>query len=136
MCPGIVPMITMRSARKTASSIRWVIITMLLRLDGGRKPARRTVAADPQVVDLAAQALGREDVERAERLVHAQQLGRTGHGPRDADALLHAAGQLLGKGVLVAAQADRVDAPLDPLVCLARPARRGRPAPFRRSAAP
>src|SRR5579883_1464310 len=43
-------------------------------------------------------------VERAERLVHQQNLGVDDVGARDRDPLLHAAGKLVGIGVLVAAE--------------------------------
>ena len=45
-------------------------------------------------------------VERAERLVEQQDLGIVGERARDRGALLHAAGELLGKVIVEAAQAD------------------------------
>ena len=70
----------------------------------GREPV-----ALPQLQQLTAQVLRGEHVEGAERLVH-QQGGRLDHQrPGEADALPHAAGQLLGVGSLVAVEADDVD---------------------------
>jgi hypothetical protein len=56
-------------------------------------------AAGPEAVDLAAQAFGGEDVQGAERLVHAEQFGPAGQGAGDADALLHSATEFLGIGL-------------------------------------
>ena len=58
----------------------------------------REALALPQLQQLAAQVLRGQHVQRAERLVH-QQGGRLDHqGPGEADALAHAARQLLGVG--------------------------------------
>src|SRR5260370_32081849 len=46
-------------------------------------------------------------VERAERLVHQEELGLHQQAAREADTLLHAAGELVGIGVLEAAEADQ-----------------------------
>ena len=48
---------------------------------------------------LALQRLARLRIERAERLVHQQHLGIDGERAGDADALLHAAGELIGPPV-------------------------------------
>src|SRR4030088_2647465 len=48
-------------------------------------------------------------IERAERLVHQEELGLHQQAARDTDALLHAAGELVGIVVLEAAEADQVD---------------------------
>ena len=48
-------------------------------------------------------------VERAERLVEQQDLGVDGQRAGQADALLHAAGELVGVGVFVAVEADQLD---------------------------
>jgi len=58
-------------------------------------PLEPEVAARPQPVDLRAQGFRRQHVERRERLVHAEQLGSAHERAGDADALLHAPGQLL-----------------------------------------
>ena len=47
-------------------------------------------------------------VERTERLVHQQDLGIGGQRPRQADALLHAAGQFVGEFVAPAAELDHL----------------------------
>ena len=70
-------------------------------------------AARPEAVDLRAQRLRRQHVERGERLVHAQQLGPADQRPGDADALLHAAGELLRVRLLEALEADEIDGVLD-----------------------
>ena len=49
-------------------------------------------------------------VERAERLVHQEHVGLEHIGARDGDALLHAAGELVRKGALVALQVHERDA--------------------------
>ena len=50
-----------------------------------------------------------ERVDRAERLVHQQHVGLADQRARDADALLHAAGELIGIIVLVAVEPDQTD---------------------------
>ncbi len=74
--------------------------------------------AAPQIDHLRAQVLRSQDVERAERLVHAQHFGLRDERPRETDALAHAARQLLRIGILVAGQADELERPLDLLLCL------------------
>ena len=76
--------------------------------------------AAPQVDHLRAQVLGGEDIERAERLVHAQHFGLRDQRPREADALAHAARQLLRIRVLVAGQADELERPVDFFLFLSR----------------
>ena len=63
--------------------------------------------------------LADQRVERREGLVHEQDLGVGAERAGEADALLHAAGQLRRVAVLVAGEADR----LDPLAARARAAR-------------
>src|SRR5207245_10409177 len=63
----------------------------------------------PQVYDLAPQVLRREGVERAEWLVHQEDLGRDGEGSREADPLIHAARRLLGLSLLLPLSPDEVD---------------------------
>ena len=72
-----------------------------------RREPRRAVG--PEAIDLGAQRLRRQDVERRERLVHAQQLGPAHERARDADALLHASGELLRERALDAGQAHTLD---------------------------
>ena len=84
----------------------------------------REALALPQLQQLAAQVLRGQHVQRAERLVHQQRRGLDHQGPGEADALAHAAGQLLGVGRLVPVQADHVDGaqrPLGPLGGCATP---------------
>ena len=67
------------------------------------------LAARPQLEQLAAEVLGGEDVERAERLVHEQDVRLDDQRAGEAHALAHAAGELLGVGGLEAVEADQVD---------------------------
>ena len=78
----------------------------------------------PEPHDLAAQVLGGERIDLAERLVHAQDLRRDRERARDADALLHAAGQLARIRVLEPGEPDQVHDVLD-----LRASRRGVEAP-------
>ena len=71
--------------------------------------AQRQLALHPQVHEVGAQGLGGQHVEGGEWLVHQQQLGMHHQAPGEAHPLAHAAGQLLGIGVLEAVQADQVD---------------------------
>ena len=76
------------------------------------------LGAAPQVDDLGAQVLRGEDVERAERFVHAQDFRLRYQRPRKTDALAHAARQLLRVRILVAGQADELERPVDLLLFL------------------
>ena len=60
-----------------------------------------------QVADHAPQLLARERIERAERLVEHQQIRLVDQRAAERGALLHAAGELPGKLVALAAEADR-----------------------------
>ena len=89
----------------------------------------------PEVEQVGAQGLGGQHVERRERLVHQQDRGLHDQRARQADALAHAARQLLRIGALEAVEADQVDGRQRPLAALVggrRPAPRAR---ARRSAA-
>ena len=57
-----------------------------------------------ELQDLVLQALPRHGVERAERLVHQQELGLLRQAARDLHALLHAAGKLAGELILGVAE--------------------------------
>ena len=72
----------------------------------------------PEVDDFRAKVLRREHVERAESLVHAENLRLRHDGPREADPLPHAAGKLLGIRILVAGEADQRQRALDLLLLL------------------
>ena len=61
------------------------------------------LAPDPQHFQV--HLLARQRIQRAERLVHQDQLGIVDEGARDRGALLHAAGQLLRILVLIAGEA-------------------------------
>ena len=63
----------------------------------------------PQPGQLAAQVRRGEHVKGGKRLVHQQGVGLDGQRAGEADALAHAAGQLLRIGGLEAVQADQVD---------------------------
>jgi len=58
------------------------------------------------------------NIERAERLVHQKQIRVDHQGAGQADTLAHPAGQLLGIGALVAAEADQVYRALSPVLAL------------------
>ena len=73
------------------------------------------VQADDLVLHVAAD----QGVERGERLVEEQDVGVGGQRARQADALLHATGELVGVGALVAGQADQVDHLLRPVASCA-----------------
>ena len=69
-----------------------------------------------QADQLGLQALARMGVERAERLVHEQQVGIDRERAGQPDALAHAAGELVGPARLGARKADQLEiAPRDPL---------------------
>ena len=63
------------------------------------------VQADDLVLHVAAD----QRVERGERLVEEEHVRVAGERPGETDALLHAAGELVGVGVLVSGQADQFD---------------------------
>src|SRR2546426_3743136 len=69
-------------------------------------PGRRVA---PQVHDLAPQVLGRQTVDRAEWLIHQEDLGGDGERPREADPLLHAARQLFRVSLLEPVEPHEVD---------------------------
>ena len=69
--------------------------------------------AAPEVDHLRAQVFRGQDIERAERLVHAQHFGLGDQRPREADSLAHAARQLLRVGIFVAGQADELERAVD-----------------------
>ena len=82
----------------------------------------------PDAQQLEVHLLARERIERAERLVHQDQLGIVDQRARDRRALLHAAGKLVGIFVLVALEPDQREQ-----IAGARAARRHRqPEDFRR----
>ena len=80
--PGRGLITTTRSARKIASSIEWVISTIVV------------VRIEPDFLDQPVHLLAGEGVERAERLVHQQHRRLVGRGAHQGGALLHAAGKL------------------------------------------
>ncbi len=63
----------------------------------------------PELEEFAAQVFGGEDVEGGEGLVHEEHFGLDDEGAGKADALAHAAGELLGEGGLEAVEADGVE---------------------------
>ncbi len=72
-------------------------------------------AARPHLQQLAAQHLAGHGVERGEGLVHQQHLRLDGQRPGEADALLHAARQLVRKGIGEIAEADGAEQGKGPL---------------------
>ncbi len=93
MRPGRGDITTMRVERNTASGIEWVTKTTVL------------LRALPEPQQLLVQLVAGDLVERAERLVHQQELGLEAERARDRDALLHAARQLPGELALEARRA-------------------------------
>ena len=79
--------------------------------DEDHRLADLVVQPDDLVLHVAAD----QRVERGERLVEQQHVGVAGERPGQADALLHAAGELVGVGVLVAGEADQLDHLAGPL---------------------
>ena len=75
---------TTRVPRNTASVMPWVTKTMVF------------FASLPDAQELEIHLLARERVERAERLVHQDELRIVDERARDRGALLHAAGELVG----------------------------------------
>ena len=69
----------------------------------------RESALLPEIADFTAEVLGGKDVERAERLVHHQHVGLHHEGAGEADALAHAAGELLGIGAFKAFEANHAE---------------------------
>ena len=61
-----------------------------------------------QLEQLVLHVAADQRVERAERLVHQQQVGVGGERAGQADALLHAAGQLVGPGLLPAGESGQL----------------------------
>ncbi len=62
----------------------------------------------PEFEQFRAQVLGRQHIERGERLVHKEHFGLDDQGARKAHALAHAAGEFLRIGGLETVKADRV----------------------------
>ena len=70
---------------------------------------RRGAGLRPDPQQLEVHALPRDLIQCAERLVEQQNIRRQHQRPRDGDALLHAAGQLMRQGVFEALQPDKID---------------------------
>src|SRR6476661_4440796 len=85
MRPGLEASTRMRSDISTASSM---------------------LCVTSRIEEIGAQRLGGQHVECREGLVHQQQARMHDQRPREADALAHAARQLLRIGALVAVEAD------------------------------
>ena len=94
--PGRAESSTTRSARNTASAIECVTNTTV------------AFVASRDPLKLHVHLVARHRVERAERLVHEQDLGVVAQGPGDRDALAHAAGELARERLLEALQADEL----------------------------
>ena len=82
----------------------------------------------PDAQELDIHLLARERIERAERLVHQDELGIVNERARDRGALLHAAGKLVGVFVLVALEPDEREEVARPGAAL----RHGKPQNLRR----
>ena len=95
--PGRGDITTMRVERNTASGIEWVTKAMVL------------LGPRPQLQQLLVQPVADDLVERAERLVHQQDVGVEGQRPGDRGALLHAARELPGIFLLEAGEVDELE---------------------------
>jgi hypothetical protein len=71
----------------------------------------RELAGLPELEQLGAEVLRGEHVERAERLVHQQQVGLDDERAGKPDALAHPTGQFLGERVLEPVEANQFDRP-------------------------
>ena len=69
----------------------------------------RQFAVAPQLDQVGAQIFRGQNVERAERLVHQQNIGMHHHGAGEADALAHAAGQFARIGAFITVKPDQID---------------------------
>ena len=93
--PGRGDITTMRSPRRAASRTLWVTNTTV-------RPRSRD-----ERLELLVEHVAGHRVERAERLVHQQDVGVLGEGPGQRAALAHAARQLVGTLVGEAAEVHR-----------------------------
>ena len=82
--------------------------------------ADRLVGARPQFQQLLVEVVAHDLVERAERLVHQQQIGVEGERAGDRGALLHAARELPGIFLLEAGEVDELQRALDARLLLCR----------------
>ena len=112
MRPGCAVITTMRSPSAIASSMPWVMNSTVFWLPS--QMLQQLVLQDQLVLR----------VERGERLVHQQDLGIGHQGAREADALAHAAGELLRIVSAEAGQADHLEEEADLLAPLALGRRR------------
>jgi hypothetical protein len=99
-------MTTIRVERKTASGIEWVTKPMVL------------AGPPPEGQELLVELVADDLVERAEGLVHEENVGIEGQRPGDRGALLHAARELPGILALEAVELDQLDHAADPLALL------------------
>ena len=106
--PGRGDITTIRVDRNTASGIEWVTNSTVL---------PRLV---PQPQQLLVEHVADDLVERAERLVHQQQIGIERQRARDRGALLHAARQLPRELLAEAGEVDEFE-PLGDALRRARP---------------
>ena len=108
MRPGRGDMTTIRVDRNTASGIEWVTKTTVF------------LVRAPQFEKLLVELVAHDLVERAEGLVHQEQLRVEGERAGDRDALLHAARQLPGKFLLEALEIDEIEIARDALARVRR----------------
>ena len=94
--PGRGLITTILVDRYTASGIEWVTKAMVF------------LVARPELQQLGIEMVAHDLVERAERLVHQQQVGIEGQRAGDRGALLHAARQLPGIFALEAGEVDQL----------------------------
>ena len=99
MRPGRALITAMRSPSRIASSIEWVMNTMVLRSSGRSMSCEQFLLQD----------FAGLRVERGERLVHQQDRRVHRERAHQPDALLHAAGELIGIVPLESGQADQFE---------------------------
>lgn len=80
--------------------------------------ARGNFVLEPEFEEFAAERFGGEHIERGKWFVHEENFGLDNESTGDADALLHAAGELLGVSGLKTIEADGVDDAEGPFVAL------------------
>jgi hypothetical protein len=77
--------------------------------DGMGDEQRGAVVLLPHLHQHQVHLVARDGIQRAERLVHQQQVGLVDQGATDGDALAHAAGELARLVMVEAAEADLVE---------------------------
>ena len=80
--------------------------------------ADRLIGAVPELQELFVEMVADDFIERAEGLVHQEEIGVEGERPGDRSALLHAARELPGKLLLEPGELDHPEHPFHPRLLL------------------